>query len=138
MRDGGRSRPLRFLRAPRALTRRLQEFLRRTQDHVAVAIGAEEAADQCPSVRHADAHGLVEQRLQLLPGARGGRVLPFGVRVLAGRALRPRGLQFPAGPGTPTHPEAAGSCSPPPPPRTPEPPSWGPKTPPAPEPGLPR
>ena len=55
---------------PRALTRRLEELLRRAQDNIAVAVGAEKATDQCPSICHANAHSLVEQRLQLLPSAR--------------------------------------------------------------------
>lgn len=66
-------------RIPRALTRRLEELLRRAQDNIAVAVGAEKAADQRPSICHADAHSLVKQRLQLLPGTRSGHVLALTI-----------------------------------------------------------
>ena len=54
--------------------RRLEELLRRAQENIAVAVGAEEATDQCPPICHANAHSLVEQRLQLLPSAHSRRV----------------------------------------------------------------
>jgi hypothetical protein len=87
---------------PRALTRRLEEFLCRAQDDIAVAVGAEEAADQCPPVCHANAHSLVEQRLQLLSGTRSRRVFALPVRVLlrAGHALTPRIPSCPPACGT--------------------------------------